>query len=75
MLKIIVKGFGIRLSQTGILTALYVYVTMPNHLSTLRTFILISNMDDIDSMGLVGLFTKIIQVRHSFYTKQITNKY
>ena len=48
---------------------------MPNHLSILSAFILISNMDDIDSMGFVGLFTEIIQVRHSFYTKQITNKY
>ena len=75
MLQIIAKGFRIRLSQTGILTALYVYMTMPNHLSILSAFILISNMDDIDSMGFVGLFTEIIQVRHSFYTKQITNKY
>ena len=59
MLQIIAKGFRIRLSHTGILTALYVYMTMPNHLSILSAFILISNMDDIDSMGFVELLLSV----------------
>lgn len=75
VLKTTVKGFGNRLSWTRILMALSGYVTLPNHLFSLSTFILFSNVDDIELMGLVGLFTEIIQVWYSFYIKQMINKY